>query len=235
MSSSQPPSDHKSISNLQYTLLEHPRSIRVLILEGGSYEEDIVCYLRHANLDEKPLYCASSYVWGETVPINCSITVRANLARALRRVREPSNSGTLWVDALCINQTDVDERNVQVRMMNDIYRQAGLVVAYIGEDTEGTPIAFELLGLFIGASLYRRRSRADVVEVLHLLYWRGNAEWGIPLCYSPKWDALQNFFRREYFSRIWVLQEVALAKADPVVLWGERRLCWQAIASAARL
>ncbi|KAH6664292.1 heterokaryon incompatibility protein-domain-containing protein, partial [Halenospora varia] len=108
------------------------------ILENGSHSDEIVCHLKSANLEERPSYVALSYVWGDPsikVLITCigrQLTVRANLASALRRLREASNWGIFWVDALCINQADVAERNTQVRIMRDIYGQARLVAAHIG-------------------------------------------------------------------------------------------------------
>lgn len=75
-------------------------------------------------------YEAISYVWGDptdTVPITVnghSYKVTVNLHDALRRLRHTARARRLWIDAICINQVDVTERNIQVAMMADIYTSA---------------------------------------------------------------------------------------------------------------
>jgi hypothetical protein len=133
---------------------------------------------------------------------------------------------------LCINQEDVEERNCQVRMMGDIYRKAQHVAAYLGEQTEETPQGIELLGLLYGASQDPNLSREQVETHFFVGYWRGT-DPNIPVHHSPRWDVFQDFFRREYFSRIWVIQEVALASSDPWVLLGDREIRWKRVGLAA--
>jgi hypothetical protein len=89
----------------------------------------IQCKLIYANLDASPEYEALSYTWGSSgsdVKIEVDgqvISVRPNLAYALAALRD-SEPRILWVDALCIDQHNIEERNHQVGQMGEIYRQA---------------------------------------------------------------------------------------------------------------
>ncbi|KAK4108984.1 HET-domain-containing protein, partial [Canariomyces notabilis] len=87
-------------------------------------------------------YEAISYVWGdETFPqpilVNGRfLAIRRNLHNALYHLRHPRESGrrrTLWVDALCINQSDMHERNHQISLMRNIFSNARQVIAWLGE------------------------------------------------------------------------------------------------------
>ena len=91
-------------------------------------------------IDYEP-YRALSYAWGDTsqdsgTSIVCDgqdILIPANLHRALRHLRRATESVFLWVDFLCINQNDIEERNQQVRNMAGIYRRSTDVVIWLGE------------------------------------------------------------------------------------------------------
>ena len=116
--------------------------IRVLDLQPGRWTDEIVCDLRVVSLDSKsstPSYEAISYAWGnpqDTVPIKVDgkvLQATKNLHLALRRLRSKDDARTLWADALCINQHDVDERTQQVGIMQDIYSKAKSVQVYLGE------------------------------------------------------------------------------------------------------
>ena len=113
--------------------------IRVLALLPGTWSEPIRCELSIVRLDEKPPYHALSYVWGEPISnreifINqAPVAVTENLFRALRRIRKSDAVRTLWVDALCINQKDVQERNQQVSIMGHIYGSAKAVLIWLGD------------------------------------------------------------------------------------------------------
>jgi hypothetical protein len=82
----------------------------------GQGDGEIVCRLQHADLDDMQEYEAISYVWGDTNigrTITCNgyaFEVTANLFLALQRFRKPDHPRFLWVDAICINQQDLDKR-----------------------------------------------------------------------------------------------------------------------------
>ncbi|KAK0613702.1 heterokaryon incompatibility protein-domain-containing protein, partial [Immersiella caudata] len=89
------------------------------------------------SLLDKPRYDALSYAWGDVesslaLTLNGSrLHIRRNLENALRHLRLPDEPRFLWIDALCINQTDIGERSHQVQLMGEIYSQATTVRAWI--------------------------------------------------------------------------------------------------------
>ncbi|PMD38060.1 hypothetical protein L207DRAFT_431857, partial [Hyaloscypha variabilis F] len=112
---------------------------RLLDLHPGRSEEGVMCKLRVADLETLPVYEALSYVWGDPnalthIKVNgTTLHVTANLNAALRRLRHSSTMRCLWVDALCINQQDVLEKQQQIALMRDIYASATAVAMWLGE------------------------------------------------------------------------------------------------------
>jgi hypothetical protein len=123
----------------------HSRQIRLLSLQKGEWEDEIVCTLSNANLDDNPSYCALSYTWGDaTVTKRITINghlheLRLNLHNALRRLRAYGLASPIWIDAVCINQRDIDELTNQVDLMHDIYSNMDEVYISLGE-AEALPI-----------------------------------------------------------------------------------------------
>ncbi|PYI05117.1 hypothetical protein BO78DRAFT_276464, partial [Aspergillus sclerotiicarbonarius CBS 121057] len=123
-----------------YTRLDADRrQIRIASILPGRWSEDVSCKLEIVSLDDKPSYEALSYTWGDLsdkVPIflECStFLVTKNLHMALRRLRHVGEERDIWVDALCINQSDKPEKTRQIQMMKDIYSDASEVQIYLGE------------------------------------------------------------------------------------------------------
>jgi hypothetical protein len=104
-------------------------------------------------LDDNPVYQALSYTWGDpnrvcTIILNGQkISVGTNLEEALQYFYSISYLGLLWVDAICINQNDNDEKNWQVQQMRDIYAQAEFVIAWLGAASDGSDLAMEKLAI----------------------------------------------------------------------------------------
>ncbi|EAT79754.2 hypothetical protein SNOG_12954 [Parastagonospora nodorum SN15] len=115
------------------------REIRVLDLLPGNTGDQIECKVRIISLDGKEQYEALSYVWGERstpkeiVASGQNVSVTENLYAALERLRNPQQIRTIWIDQLCINQSDNLERSNQVAMMRDIYRRCSVCVIWLGE------------------------------------------------------------------------------------------------------
>ncbi|KAF2874809.1 heterokaryon incompatibility protein-domain-containing protein [Massariosphaeria phaeospora] len=119
--------------------------IRLIRLLPGTWTDPIQCDLFQASLKARPEYRALSYVWGSrhvTRPIILKNQQQAathaatiNLERALRHLRHQYKEGlVLWVDALCINQKDVEERTNQVKLMGRIYESCKSVIVYLGSN-----------------------------------------------------------------------------------------------------
>lgn len=100
--------------------------IRLLDLSAGETSSQLSCKIVHASIDDPPLFEALSYTWGspgDPHTILCDdedICVTDNLKSALLRLRGPVLQRKLWIDQICINQNDVQERNEQVTLMGDI-------------------------------------------------------------------------------------------------------------------
>ncbi|KAG9497278.1 hypothetical protein J7337_012073 [Fusarium musae] len=115
------------------------KEIRLLILEPGAREDPLECELVNAELSWRTRFEALSYAWGDDITeheLKCSghiIGVMANLHDALLDLRLPTQRRVLWVDALCINQADNDEKSKQIRLMHEIYSQAYEVLIYLGK------------------------------------------------------------------------------------------------------
>jgi hypothetical protein len=118
------------------------------------------------DVNESHAFEALSYTWGnelESTPIEIidlqtkesgKLLIRPNLATALRYLRLDDKERTLWIDAICINQNDLDERGKQVKRMDQIYRFAKQVNVWLGSESvdEHSDRAMELLG-YIGAQV----------------------------------------------------------------------------------
>jgi hypothetical protein len=126
----------------EYVSLDRQKkSLRLIrILGTKSPEGYIQCEIRHALIDDS--YICLSYVWGDenyehTVLLNNKpIKVRNNLHGFLARARRKERllEDWLWIDALCIDQTNISERNHQVQQMGLIFSRANVVISWLGED-----------------------------------------------------------------------------------------------------
>jgi hypothetical protein len=117
----------------------HSKKIRLVKLLKGQWSEKIRCQLQWGFLVNQSSYKALSYAWGSpraTRPIllnEYQYPVTVNLESALRRLRRTNSDLTLWIDALCINQYNDDERTAQVSLMDEIYSNAEEVIVFLGE------------------------------------------------------------------------------------------------------
>lgn len=133
-------------SHFVYQSLIGSSPIRLVVLEPGRGDDPIRCRLTHVSLDDNPKYEALSYAWGDpstTVPMYLEdeiFTVTASLEAALSNLRDGSlenpRERVLWIDAVCINQFYVLEKNHQVRQMGNIYKHAVRVLIWIGHNHE---------------------------------------------------------------------------------------------------
>lgn len=123
-----------------YDPLDQSRDcLRVLtLLPGVKSKDEIRCELETRTFMTKPDYEALSYTWGDA-PVSHKITIngqpfsiRENLYQALERLRFPDKRRTIWVDAICINQEEVVERNYEVSLMSFIYTRARRVLVWLG-------------------------------------------------------------------------------------------------------
>ena len=201
-------------------LPETPKAIRlVVVLPATSKSAAIDCVLCHESLDNNPQYEALSYTWGDMADTRDirvdgkSFTVTKNLFVALQHLRSRSSPRVIWIDALCINQNDIPERNHQGQQMRDIYKQASEVLIWLGPESNTTATAIHFMSeipLWINGRYpdlldpYDTLSRKDyVTSRLKTLLLLDD--------FRERWIALSQFLERPWWGRIWVSQEVAVA------------------------
>lgn len=190
--------------------------IRLLHIEAGIYESPIRCRLVTTSLEASPPYEALSYTWGspeQNVTIACDgvlLSVTQNLYDAVQHLREPMHERIVWIDAMCINQKHDQERTDQVGIMRDIYAKASRVVIWLGKETSEDKLAFSMLARFKG--LFEKHGLVDFGPSLDRSY-------GFPPLSDPEWRALVRFFQREWFQRIWVVQEATVCQLCGVCLY----------------
>ncbi|OCK89082.1 HET-domain-containing protein [Cenococcum geophilum 1.58] len=109
--------------------------IRILeLLPSALKWSGIQTSLRAVPLDHIPVYEALSYTWGTELPVHricCNgqnFAIRPNLFHALRRLRYRTKPRLLWIDAICIDQDNTDEKNLQIPLMRNIYMSASQVL-----------------------------------------------------------------------------------------------------------
>ena len=120
-----------------------------MTLAPGVITDPLHCSVTTINLEDTPPFEALSYVWGERTalsPILCDgrpLSITLNLELALRQLRYPTRPRILWVDAICIDQDNIEERSRQVQYMRLVYKHATRVVVWLGAKTPGIEQAFD--------------------------------------------------------------------------------------------
>lgn len=189
-------------NTFKYQRLESRRTIRFLLLHQGEEDHGIACSLQHVSLDHFPgYYEAISYAWGDpsdltTISVNSRhMQITKSLHAALVRFRHTDTDRTLWVDALCINQQDAAEKSTQIPLLADIYNGAESVLVHLGP---GDPDDVDIVATVneARALLLPRADQPDTQDAIDRFDW------------GPLYRTLQ----RPWFTRKWVVQEVAFAK-----------------------
>lgn len=212
--------------------------IRILVLEPvpekqatrlsarARHKLPLFCVFKKVQLHTAEPFEAVSYTWG-TGHANCSIFVKTprgprsipikkNLDECLRRLRfhGEGKPRVLWIDALCINQDAAHEKSEQVKKMAAIYERATRVCIWVGahENDSGKVIPF----------IHRILSLNDLDDLL-----RDKDR-------MAKWAAFSTFLQRPYFSRRWVIQEIAVSGSKRVYC-GDDWIEWTDLSDAINL
>jgi hypothetical protein len=206
--------------------------IRLLVLFAGHSGDPLRGELWYTTLTNSLKFDALSYVWGPPKELDPAdiylidstfkwhrIPILSGLSGALRCLRLPNQKRSIWVDALCINQSDPVEKSQQIPMMGKIYHSARSVDVWLGEEADNSDLALSFIPQVTDLSKFDR-----------IIQDQGS---------THKWYALSKLMNRPWFSRRWVVQELAFAKeakiycgngsvdfplfADAATLFGQRQ------------
>ncbi|KAH7346211.1 heterokaryon incompatibility protein-domain-containing protein [Rhexocercosporidium sp. MPI-PUGE-AT-0058] len=208
-----PPSEDHTIEQATAPFIYEPLrrdvdSIRLLTLQprqAGDSIPIVRCTLKSVAFGEKPEYEALSYTWGKATTVHTifindiEVPVRENLFWALRYLRK-GKPRKLWIDALCIDQTSHEDKECQIRLMDYIYTRAETVLVWLGEYPTWNP-------------------------PWNLTSWNGDRDGDS----GQSWYAsLRRWVcNNPYWSRLWIIQEIGLARRL-VVHVSDRSLEWEA-------
>lgn len=194
-----------------YPPVKQRSETRLACLYPGSVADPIKCDIRMGRLENLPSYEAISYTWADesgditkckTIYLNSRpFFVTSNCEAALKRLRLRWSYRTIWMDAISIDQDNSEELGHQVQLMPEIYARALRVVIYIGEADDNSAIVLDYLRHGNSSVLLRRNPFFDTIT------------------------ALSDILARRYFSRVWILQEVALAR-QAVLVCGSTTIPW---------
>ena len=239
---------HSLKAHYQYTPLFSERSIRLLQILQETRTGIPQCELTTVSLDNKPPFIALSYTWGNPVvqPKNtpgttercCQIIcngrfldVTQNLYDFLKQAkhgRSLDSEDKIWIDAVCINQNSLKERSAQVRLMGDIYRSAKSVIVWLGAcAAKESQYAIELLQRISTTST----EKLNTLKQLQIHNPLVSKVLGKPGASNAHWLALKQMFSRAWFTRIWIIQEIAFAEKIEV-LYGSHTLSWESCIKA---
>ncbi|KAH0430618.1 hypothetical protein CcaCcLH18_07653 [Colletotrichum camelliae] len=240
--------------SVKYSFFLLVRLLRPLAEHAERPVGAIALELRTVSLDDDVSYAALSYVWGNPadtmeVEINgCPSVVTRSLHSALEQFQKNDVCPWLWIDAVCIEQSILSEKNHQIRVMGDIYSGAEVVYMWLGLGTEDTDAVMDLVsrfgpGLHAGGALDTRVKWGVVsrlVQEISAAFPDDNNDdedgandvpdgWGLGMAVhrlhrkvfktqEPVRRGVEGILTRSYWSRIWIIQEVVLACRAVVVV-----------------
>ena len=183
----------------------------MLEIEPAKSPDDIIkLRITRAHLSSATLFDALSYAWGDQ-SIKLSILINGepfevgeNLHAALKALRANGRNDFLWIDAICINQSDIPERNSQLSLMTQIYSLARTVICWLGEPGDDSELAISTLN----------ECKEDLTNARYLGFCEPS---------HPSWNAIEKFIRRPYWTRTWVIQENFVAR-QRVFMCGDKEI-----------
>lgn len=198
-----------------YRPLSRPEGqIRLFRLEKPAHGKISGSFI-YSDIQSCPKYTALSYAWGEPIKTR-KITVEGqddfeigeNLWWFLHcRSLTMKKPRLFWIDAICIDQSNLDERNHQVGLMKQIYSMASNVYMWLGRESEDSRLGMEFL-----ASEGAKPLKQQIDDYRTI--------WD-----KPEGKAIRNLCERPYFRRMWIIQEII--HAERLTVWcGSQRLDW---------
>jgi len=244
--------DHMFAANAcNFQRLATTTAIRLVYLHANNDDSQIECSLQIAlDCRTAPPYHALSYCWGTETCTKCircdgqELLVTKDLYSALHRIRAKRAEQLFWIDAICINQHDVLERNAQVSNMRAIYDNAESVLVWLGQEDKHTAFIFRTMQTISLARAAEFTKAANLNEWPQQLLEDGNfrAMWQqrtnydhnnmLPAPDAEIWQHFAHLFQRPWFERVWIIQEISNT-CKTVVLCGLQEIIWPMIGIAA--
>ncbi|KAM7187083.1 Heterokaryon incompatibility protein (HET) domain containing protein, partial [Rhypophila sp. PSN 637] len=228
--------------------------IRVLDVHAPqkSHDEPIQGELRTIDLTLNPIFSTLSYVWGDSDGerrfVHCGshqIPLLPNGYSALKALRKKLGKFTIWIDAICINQDDDDEKQRQIPLMGEIYSKAESGYIWLGLGDPRVKRALEYLSRPPFEHFFQARSPKDIEKIRPMYYsaalafiWqrfklrstRSPARrhfWTLP--FSTTMDDVEVLLQNEWVERVWTYQELLLSR-KPILVYGSDHLDWDTFA-----
>lgn len=234
---------HRIEKPYQYDVLADDE-IRTLVIHPGEEKENLKGSIeRHKLNDTKKQYTALSYVWGSTeqdselwIEEHC-IPITRSAEILLRRVRDAREPMRVWLDAICINQEEQEERSHQVSLMNSIFAGAARVLIWVGDSDEHTASLFQIFKRWeehqdtarsrksASAKKSRRNSKTQSAG-------RSRRSDSCMYLDQGSLEKVTEFVKRPWFQRAWTFQEACLSDKSEI-LCGNHRLPWRTFIMAA--
>lgn len=216
--------------------------IRLLRLHSNTLSKS-VGQLISVDLDQAPQYYALSYCWGaqkETVPIQIGCFtqhVSGDLGEGIRTLQHLAANNSfirpkinyVWIDKLCINQNDNKERERQVQLMGKIFSGSIRTLIWLGSGIkDNSPSPWPLVDQLYQAFRTEHPTATSQIDIdLKLYSGTYHKSSGLPDWDCSAWESLRKLFDLPWFTRIWVVQEVALSPEDPLILHGDSIYSWE--------
>lgn len=187
------------------------QSDEIRLLKAVNQDGQILYHLEHIALDTAPPYTALSYCWGDPSPIrtlvcdNLALPITDSVKVLLPYLAPESGKSYLWIDAICIDQINLKEKNHQVGKMASIYKRAESVVIWLGEGNAGVERTFKRLPAVTAWIVAWSKTNTD----FDLMSQEGAPD-------EEFWDGISYMFSRPWFTRLWTFQEAIL---PPVVVF----------------
>ncbi|EJT81049.1 hypothetical protein GGTG_01037 [Gaeumannomyces tritici R3-111a-1] len=233
------------ISSL-YQPLE-PNQVRLLQLNPDANAIDLGGF-KVVDLCDTPPYYALSHSWtSQDRYTNVSVggyplTLATDLVACVKRLSQLWHKKTdlkphvqyAWIDSICIDQSNLAERSAQVALMGRLYRGSIRTLIWLGDDDDNCFEAWTLLDHIYTICRQQNPTVSDPSDIPARIFLQSAHDAsGLPAWDDQKWTHLARLMQRRWFSRIWVVQEVALSRLDPVVLHGDHCYPWSRIGWAA--
>ena len=209
------------MSKYEYTQSLNTTHFRLLTIHPGGLHNSLECSLETLPLDSETkvdhIYEAISYSWGSKENMRSIICdgmpfpVTWDLEVALMHLRYETAPRRLWIDQICINQEDLEERSAQVKAMNIIYMCAGRVLVWLGEESQTSNLGLQYAAELCGGLLdFHSRNPGASVSGNDIGHRLKGTELLLPEEGALQWTALRQLYSRRWFRRLWIVQEVLL-------------------------